>query len=479
MEVTRMANRADRIQDDVSSAPSATLAAGPAAAASGGRQKPEEKVLPLPGWLMKLYFIFPIVLYVPDAIFNYYVYSDGAQMPGGNLVLQISQIALWAFLAVGIVGMAWLLSMLAPWHSAKGHHLKALFCWVGVIVATAITTWNSLAFRSTQFQDFKTDQLAYQVFPQLQEQHISLTMLLVAFAPPFWGLFWAIVQPTAAHKSVAELNMGHQERMIRLQQEAEIKRLKAETSATVRAAQLKGMAQTAAAAREQAGAAFASMRKKPGASEDDDLAQATGSDKRAQSAAGARQGATAAIATDTRPDNILQMPALTPARPRDLGRNTAMMNSAAPAAPVRTAPANGRVVPAQPPLLRAADVQGTAGVPSSDATNWGLRRSSTLNEALSPDVSQPDGMTGTTGPRPAVRRAADPSPLLRAMNELPPAYVRAVDEARAELNPTGAKKAIPAKDLIALVAKKLNVDEATASKIISRIRESQRATARS
>jgi hypothetical protein len=119
------------------------------------------------------------------------------------------------------------------------------------------------------------------------------------------------------------------------------------------------------------------------------------------------------------------------------------------------------------------------GVPSSDTTNWGSRRPSTLNGSLSPEVSQPDGMTGTTGPRPVVRRAADPSPLLRAMNELPPAYVRAVEEARAELNPTGAKKSIPAKDIIALVAKKLNVDEATANKIIARVREAQRAGARS
>ncbi len=40
--------------------------------------------------------------------------------------------------------------------------------------------------------------------------------------------------------------------MMRVQHEAEVKRLKAETNAKVREAQLRGMAQTATAAREQA-----------------------------------------------------------------------------------------------------------------------------------------------------------------------------------------------------------------------------------
>jgi hypothetical protein len=48
----------------------------------------KEKALPLPGWLVKVYFIFPIILYIPDAIFNYYVYSDGAYVPKQSLLSQ-------------------------------------------------------------------------------------------------------------------------------------------------------------------------------------------------------------------------------------------------------------------------------------------------------------------------------------------------------------------------------------------------------
>ncbi len=30
-----------------------------------------EEVMPLPKWLLRIYYIFPIILYVPDVIFNY------------------------------------------------------------------------------------------------------------------------------------------------------------------------------------------------------------------------------------------------------------------------------------------------------------------------------------------------------------------------------------------------------------------------
>src|SRR5262249_34816109 len=54
-----------------------------------------------------------------------------------------------------------------------------------------------------------------------------------------------------------QLREGHAEKLMRVQHEAELKRLRAEANAKVREAQLKGMAQTAAAARQQAGTLFA------------------------------------------------------------------------------------------------------------------------------------------------------------------------------------------------------------------------------
>ena len=162
----------------------------------------EDKALPLPGWLVKVYFIFPIILYIPDAIFNYYVYSDGAYIPNAPLPVQISQVALWGFLSIGVVGMAYLLSVLAPWHWSNGHRLQALFCWVGVLIATGVTIWNSLVYRSVTFHEFATDQWLYASFPQLAARGISITMILVAIAPPFWGLFWALVQPTNHRRSL-------------------------------------------------------------------------------------------------------------------------------------------------------------------------------------------------------------------------------------------------------------------------------------
>src|SRR5215469_13710447 len=121
-------------------------------------EQEKDKVLPLPGWLVKVYFIFSVVLYIPDAIFNFFVYSDGATARSTNPVIEAGFTVLWAFLALGVVGMAYLLSVLAPWHWGQGHRFQAFFCAVGVIVATAITTWCSLAFRSQNFKGFVTDQ---------------------------------------------------------------------------------------------------------------------------------------------------------------------------------------------------------------------------------------------------------------------------------------------------------------------------------
>jgi hypothetical protein len=73
----------------------------------------------------------------------------------------------------------------------------------------------------------------------------------VAVAPPFWGLFWAIVQPAERRRSLEQEQESHLMKMERLRQEAEIKRLKAEANAQLREVQLKGLAATVRTARAQ------------------------------------------------------------------------------------------------------------------------------------------------------------------------------------------------------------------------------------
>src|SRR5262249_17898393 len=178
-----MARAAETTKGTISAPPapaSATLAEATdlnAFASTDGVEK--DKVLPLPRWLVRVYFIFPIVLYIPDGIFNFYVYTDGVSTKQPNLVFQVGFFALWAFVSLGVVGMAYLLSVLAPWHWSQGHRLQALFCGLGVIVATGITTWNSLAFRSTTFKAFQTDEWIWAAWPQLRAAGVSVTMILV------------------------------------------------------------------------------------------------------------------------------------------------------------------------------------------------------------------------------------------------------------------------------------------------------------
>lgn len=212
---------------------------------------PKDDALPLPGWLMRVYYIFPIILYVPDMLFNFYVYSDGSGLDTSKFTLEnLPGFLLWGFLAAGIVGMAWLCSVLAPWHWIKGNKFQSIMCWFGVIIATSITIWNSLAYRSLKFKAFATDEWIAQTF-HLSIANFSPTMVLVSVAPPFWGLFWAIVQPAVGKKSMAEEQESHALKIERMKQEAEYKRLRAEANAQVRAAQLKGLAATARAARAQ------------------------------------------------------------------------------------------------------------------------------------------------------------------------------------------------------------------------------------
>ena len=217
--------------------------------------KHKEEALPLPGFLMKIYYIFPVVLYVPDILFNFYVYSDGSGINYNNPnPATIGYAILWGFLAVGLVGMAWLCAVLAPWHWVRGNRFQSIMCWFGVVIATGITTWNSLAFRSLNFHKFVTDDWISQAF-HMNVTGFSPTMVIISVSPPFWGLFWAIVQPSVGKKSSTEEADDHEMKMIRLKQEAEYKRLRAESNAQIRAAQLKGLAATVRSARAQVGGA--------------------------------------------------------------------------------------------------------------------------------------------------------------------------------------------------------------------------------
>ncbi|HLY29672.1 MAG TPA: hypothetical protein VKQ36_01465, partial [Ktedonobacterales bacterium] len=381
-----------------------------------------------------------------------------------------------------------------PWHWGQGHRMQALFCACGVIVATGITTWNSLSYRSQNYVSFPTDKWAYALWPQLATNHVDVTMILVAIAPPFWGLFWAIVQPTQTGRSLRQLQESHEERLLRMQQEAELKRLRAETNAKIREAQLKGMAQTAAAARQQASGLFNQMRNKP-AGQADQADATTQADAQADDATAAQADSASAPADDDAsalggsahpaaespaPVSIFQYPTFTPNMGREAGSRSSMLNHAgSSAAAARMEPANGsRAIAAQPALLHEADAQDGMGVPQGDAHGWESRRPATfgsgINGVFFGDTNEPDGATGTTGPRPAIRRSAEPGALLRAMNEPSRTQVQAVQEAVRELNPTGSRRVPPMRDWAARVAEKLNVDETAARQIINRVREAQR-----
>ena len=477
-----------------SPAPVATLTA-PVSSDSGVAELPppmepveRDKVLPLQPWLVKVYFIFPVVLYIPDAIFNYYVYSHGINTNATNPLIQSLFVALWAFLAIGIVGMAYLLSVLAPWHWGQGHRVQAIFCGLGVLIATAITTWNSLAYRSQEagsFSVFQTDKWAYNIWPQLQQNNISLTMILVAVAPPFWGLFWAIVQPTQSGRSIRQLQESHAERLLRLQQESELKRVKAETTAKIREAQLRGMARTAATAREQAREIFTQKNKDQSATTPTGNAsvkveQISPAEQPNQPETLAELAQEALSARPADASNILDYPRFTPNANRELagarGSAPFMSNHAAAALPnVHTAPAGSRGPASQPMLLSDADVADRSGMPESDVL--GSRRPALFGAQFTPaimqgEMSDADAMTGTTGPRQSVRRPTTLGSLTRTLNEpLPPAYMEAIRESLRQLDLPAMKRSFSTKevrDLVPLLIDKLNLDEAGAKQVLSR-----------
>ncbi len=437
----------------------------------------DDKALPLPGWLTKLYFIFPIVLYLPDAIFNYYVYSDGIATQSSSMAGQIFWSVVWGFVAIGVVGMAYLLSVLAPWHWSQNHHFQAFFCAVGVIIATVITTWNSLAFRSQHFVDFPTDKWADAVWPQLNAYHFSVTMVLVSVAPPFWGLFWAIVQPTEKHRDLRHLQNTYAERVLKTQQDAELKRIKAEANAKVREAQLRGMAQTAVAAREQA-AGFLAQRRGAAAG-NIEAAQETpaieGNDEAnslpaisAPAAETVRENPVSAPLTsstsESEPTRLFA-----PAR-RDLtsaGRNSReMYNHAAPVTAVaRPEPMGARAAMSQPALLNDAMPDTLAGVADADVSaSWPARPRPNVGAGIAAFFpSDNDAMTGTTGPRPAIRRGAEPSQLLRTMNEPNARVVQQVEDVVNELRASGIQPV--QRDVVGRLQERYSVDDATAKKM--------------
>jgi hypothetical protein len=442
-----------------------------------GAQEQKDKVLPLPGWLKKAYFIFPIVLYIPDALFNYYVYSDGGTVHDANPLIQAGQAALWGFLAVGVVGMAYLLSVLAPWHWGQGHRIQAFFCGLGVLIATGITTWNSLAYRSQDFHAFATDKWAYSIWPELQANGVSITMILVAIAPPFWGLFWAIVQPTETGRTLGQIRESHQERLLRLQQEAELKQVRADANAKIRAAQLRGMAATAAAARDQAAGL---LNRNKGEAQTGNAAttsdgQSTAADNVDENAAQTGDDTDNGDASKLIP--YPTMPSFAPSREYANGRGGATLyNHAAASTPAtHSAPMGQRAAMSQPSLIGDADVQGPRGIPSSDTMQpLTPRRPPMLGASF--DSGDLDGMTGTTGPRPAVRRAAEPGGLIRGLNGPSAEHVRLVKQAMRELGISEGKRtltATQARTLVPVVAERLNVDESSAKSLIGRVMKSE------
>lgn len=455
----------DALESDVEVSNSAVGAAHKA--------EPEDKALPLPGWLTKLYFLFPIVLYIPDAIFNYYVYSDGIATTSHDVVMQSFWSVVWGFVAIGVVGMAYLLSVLAPWHWSQNHRFQAFFCGVGVVVATFITTWNSLAYRSsTPFPTFRTDEWAYSLWPQLQTMGVNVTMVLVAVAPPFWGLFWAIVQPTEKNRSLRHMQDSHSERLLRLQQEAEVKRLKAETNARVREAQLRGMAQTAAAARDQA-AGFITKGGKG------DKAEALPAAKTAPAISAPETLAIGAPSeTPQAPQTHEPTPLFTPNRNRDLtgagrriGEGREMYNHASPVDAPRAEPDVAASIFAQPALL--SDAAPVSALGADVDASWPARPRPTVGAGIAAFFPSDSDITGTTGPRPAVRRAAEPSQLLQVMNTPHAPVVRQVEEVIADLRAGGIARPTP-RDVLPALQERYGVDEETARKMAAAYKTSQK-----
>jgi hypothetical protein len=241
-----------------------------------------------------------------------------------------------------------------------------------------------------------------------------------------------------------------------MQQEAELKQVKAAANARVREAQLAAMTQTAIAARKQA-AQFISQGK---SSADEGVetrgVEVTEDKPAARVNAPKRLGRNPVVGIDAAEDtsNVLKLPQLN--SQQRFGR-------------------------AQPALTGQSDVEGSLGIPSSDAMSVGQRRPPMLGSGLKPainpvELANNEGMTGTTGPRPALRRSAQPGALVSAMNGPNPAHVQVVTETMQELNIPINKRTLTAKDqrlLIPKVAEKLDCDDTFARAVIGRVMKSE------
>jgi len=209
-----------------------------------------------------------------------------------------------------------------------------------------------------------------------------------------------------------------------MQQEAEIKRLRADANARVREAQLRGMAATAAAAREQAAGLFNRVDTTRDSAEQHDADS---------SGPAASQAHSIDDEQERESSNVVQLPTHTLSREYASERMPAtMMNHAVStsAMSAHQAPATAtRAGMAQPSLI--ADGASSTLAP---------RRPPTLDgSSPSQDSGEIEAMTGTTGPRPAVRPASQSSTLLRGMNEPHPSYVQAVMDASNAIRASGRK----------------------------------------
>jgi hypothetical protein len=281
--------------------------------------------------------------------------------------------------------------------------------------------------------------------------------------------------------------------MLRMQQDAELKALRADANAKVREAQLRGMAATAVAARKQA-AHLMSQRKpsSPSLEGNGDAVAAgnllTGPTDEAADDDAPSGGQTPGLhavdqgSGDDESSDVFSLPPLTKMHGSDM---SIMNHAAGSGAAAHAAPAvrSGRL---QPVLITEADAEGSLGTPQSgDAIGFAPRRPPMLGGALTPainpmlDTPDVDGMTGTTGPRPALRRSGQISTLVSNMNGPNPAHVQIVTQAMRELDiPVPAnRKSLTAAQMRLLVPRVLEKlgtdDEAFARKAITGVIRSE------
>ncbi len=164
------------------------------------------------------------------------------------------------------------------------------------------------------------------------------------------------------------------------------------------------------------------------------------------------------------------MPLFTPNPRRELagaGRaSREMYNHAAPTTgAARPAPINSSAAAmAQPALLSDVTADTFGGADADVAASWPARPRPSVGAGIAAFFpSENDAMTGTTGPRPAIRRGAEPSPLLRTMNDPHARTVEQVETVISELKTSGIQPV--QRDVVARLQERYNVDDATARKM--------------